>query len=521
MAPGAGHRRPEAGVTVAATIQRVDVQACAVAGAAALVWLVLGPRTPDLAAQSYRVGLFAREGFALWDNGWFAGHHVPAYSLLFPPLGAAIGMRVAGALAAVLAAFCFARVAERRFGARARAGILWFAAATATDLAIGRLTYALGAALALAAIWAAGRWLPAAAVAAALAAAATPLAGLFLGLAGAALLLTGRRRGGLALALPALAVAVAMVALFPEGGSQPFHRQALVTSVVLTVAFACLVRDRLLRVAAGLYLVGTLAAAVLSTPIGGNTTRLGAVFAGPLLLCSRPRGGRIVAVALAGMLAWQWFAPVREVSNAAGDRLSQPATYRGLLAFLAADDPPGGRIEIPFTRSHWETAIVAPRFPLARGWEKQLDVAYDGLFYAPGLTAATYHAWLRRLGVRYVAVPAAPLDPSSAAEARLIDGGLPYLRAVYRDRDWQVWRLADPLPLASAPARLVALGGQSFTLAFARAGTSLVRVRWSRYWRTDSGCTSPAAAGFTQVGVDRKSTVRVAIDFALGGRPAC
>ncbi len=492
--------------------KRVDVQACAVAGLAALVWLLLAPRTPDLAAQSYRVGLFERDGFALWDNGWFAGHHVPAYSLLFPALGATVGMRVAGALAAVLAAFCFARAAERRFGPRARAGILWFAAATATDLAIGRLTYALGAALGLLAIWALPRLVPAG-LAAGLAGAATPLAGLFVGLAGAALLLSGRRREGLALGLPALGVGVAMVVLFPEGGSQPFHRQALVTSVVLTVAFAGLVRERVLRVGAGLYLVGTLAAAVLSTPIGGNTTRLGAVFAGPLLLCARPRAGRLAAVALAGMLAWQWFAPVREITNAAGDRLAAPATYRGLLAYLAAHDPPGGRVEVPFTRSHWETAIVAPRFPLARGWEKQLDVAYDGLFYRPGLTAAAYHAWLRWLGVRYVAVPAAPPDPSSIAEVALVRAGLPYLRPVWHDGVWRVWQLVDPLPPASGPARLTHLGDQSFTLAFSRAGTSVVRVRYSPYWSAGAAGTSRAAGGFTQVSVDHKSTVRVTVRF--------
>jgi hypothetical protein len=287
-----------------------------------------------------------------------------------------------------------------------------------------------------------------------------------------------------------------------------------VTSAVLTLAFAGLVHDRVLRVGAGLYLAGTLAAAVLSTPIGGNTTRLGAVFAGPLLLCSRPRlGGRIAAVALAGMLAWQWFAPVREISNAAGDRLSQPATYTGLLAFLAAHDPPGGRIEVPFTRSHWETAIVAPRFPLARGWEKQLDIAYDGLFYRPGLTAAAYHAWLRRLGVRYVAVPAAPLDPSSVAEVALVRAGLPYLRPVWHDRVWRVWQLVDPLPPASGPARLTHLGDQSFTLTFSRAGTSVVRVRYSPYWSAGAAGTSRAAGGFTQVSVDHKSTVRVTVRF--------
>ena len=41
----------------------------------ALAWLVLGPATPDLAAQVHRVGMFAAHGFSVWDNTWYDGHH--------------------------------------------------------------------------------------------------------------------------------------------------------------------------------------------------------------------------------------------------------------------------------------------------------------------------------------------------------------------------------------------------------------------------------------------------------------
>lgn len=117
----------------------------ALAASLAALWLAIGPPTPDLAAQVYRTGLFAREGFTVWNGFWFGGHHTPGYSILFPPLAATLGPRVVGAMAAVASAVLFARIVGHRFGPAshaARWGALWFAAATATDLLIGRLTSA-------------------------------------------------------------------------------------------------------------------------------------------------------------------------------------------------------------------------------------------------------------------------------------------------------------------------------------------------------------------------------------------
>ena len=120
----------------------------------ALAWLAFGPPTPDLAAQVYRAGLFHREGFTLFNANWYGGHHTPAYSILFPPLGALLGVRVVGALAAVGSAVLFERIARRHFGDSARWGALWFGAGTAADLLIGRLTFAVGVTFALAAVFA-------------------------------------------------------------------------------------------------------------------------------------------------------------------------------------------------------------------------------------------------------------------------------------------------------------------------------------------------------------------------------
>ena len=40
-----------------------------------------------------------------------------------------------------------------------------------------------------------------------------------------------------------------------------------------------------------------------------------------------------------------------------------------------------GRLEIPATQNHWETAFVAPVVSLARGWERQVDIADNPMFY--------------------------------------------------------------------------------------------------------------------------------------------
>ncbi len=55
----------------------------------AAVYLVLAPPSADLAAQDYRADL----GLVLWDNGWYGGHHMPGYSVLFPPLARAARAR--------------------------------------------------------------------------------------------------------------------------------------------------------------------------------------------------------------------------------------------------------------------------------------------------------------------------------------------------------------------------------------------------------------------------------------------
>ncbi|MEJ7798542.1 MAG: hypothetical protein WKF42_08590 [Solirubrobacteraceae bacterium] len=499
------------------------------AAALALAWLTFGPATPDLAAQVYRSGLFEREGWTVFNLYWYGGHHTPGYSLLFPPLGAALGVRAVGALAAVTSAVLFERIARRQYGDGARWGALLFGAGTAADLLIGRLTFALGVAIALSAVLALQRgheWLGLAlGVACTL---ASPVAGLFLALTGIAHWLATRERLGLWLAVVAFTPAAALALLFPEGGSQPFAAGALAAIALGCGLLLWLLptHERVLRIGVLLYLAAALLAFAVSSPMGANVSRLGVALGGPLLLCTALSAGataqrrRIVLKAAIPLVIWQWWAPARETFKGAVDPSAQLAYFAPMLEFLQARAGASPvRVEVPFTRLHWEAVHVARSTSLARGWETQLDVKYNALFRvsaAAELTPLRYRAWLRREGVRYVALPDVALDPSGRAEARLIRRGLPFLRTVFEDRHWQVFEVLGTAGLSDGVGRLTRIGPQSFELHAPRPGTTLVRVRYTPYWHVarNRGCVTRARGGWTLVHATRAGRVGVRASFA-------
>ncbi len=500
--------------------RRVEWHPVVVVALGALAYLVLAPASADLAAQEYRADLVRRAGLAIWDNGWYGGHHTPAYSVLFPPLGAILGVRLAGALAAVAATLLFGRLARLRWAPEpANAAALWFAAATVATLATGRLTFLLGAAVGLGALLALGRGRRVAAAGlAALTALSSPVAALFLALAVVAWGMAegGRRCTAALVTTAALAPTIALAALFPEGGSEPFVASAFWPALAAIVLVAALLpaRERALRIGAWLYGVACIAAFALSTPLGGNVTRLGALVAGPIVLgtlLGRRRPALLVAVALP-LAYWQLYPAVRDVARVAGDPSVQASYYAPLLRQLDRRPPGVFRVEIPFTENHWEAARVAPTIPLARGWERQLDRRYGALFYDGTLDAASYRAWLDEHAVAYVALPDVPLDYAARDEARLIERGLPYLHQVWRDAHWRLFAVREPIALVSGRASGPLIpDADGFRLGPGRPGSALVRIRWSRWWRVTAGraCVGRGPGGMTRLRVLAPGTVRV------------
>jgi hypothetical protein len=507
-----------------------------VLGAIALgiAWLVVHPATADLAAQEYRTGLWRREGFVIWDAQWYGGHHEPGYSLLFGPLAALLGPRALGFVAGVVAVAGFTVIARRQ-PQWPRLTAWLFAAGVMTNVLVGRVPFALGIALAVLA-WLcadAQRFRPAMLSLAAVLALATvwasPPAGLFLALAGAARRLSGERRdtaAAIVLAVPPVIGGLAVAIAFPEGGRDHFAATAFWPTFALGVAGLALLdpRRRALRLGALAALVGLVAAFVIPTSVGQTALRP-LVILGPALLALglRPGGRRTMAAAVVvgvGLLYLQWLPAVRAIAEAQGDPSTKTSYYDEVLRIVDRERGPGERLEIPLTLNHWEAAVVAPRVPLARGWHRQLDEEANPLFYDHRpLTAERYESWLYDRAVRWVALPAVPLDFSARREAALLRAGVPGLRLVLRSDRWTIWEVLPIPPPATGPARLAGAGTDSFQLAVRQPGRIRVRATYTPYWTIvrGDGCIERGAGGLTEVVARKAGTLRVEAKLSLAG----
>lgn len=493
----------------------------ALAAALATAYLIWAPSSQDLAAATFRADLFSAHGFALWNDDWYSGHYLLSYSVLYPPFGALLGPRLVGALAVIAAAALFALLARRRFGEAALVPSLWFAAAIGVWLLTGRMTFLLAIPFGLAALLPSGGGLWLAGVLAAVCALASPVAGLFLGLAGVAIGIAGQRARGAWLALgAALPIAVLNVA-FPTGGEEPFVFSAFVAVPILALAVLWLVprEYRALRIGAVLYAALAVVTFVVPNPLGGNVTRLGALFAGPVLaLVLWPRGRWVVLAVSIPLLYWQLIAPVRDIGKSSGDPATERAFFEPLVAELdrLARDGKTFRVEIPPTKNRWEAAYVAPEHPLVRGWLRQLESEDFDLFTEGELTAAAYVNWLHRNGVSYVAVAEAKLDYMAEDEVALIDGGLDYLVPVWSDENWRLYRVRNAGGLAADGIELD--GPDRFTLARPRVGLTTLPINWNRYWSVAEGqaCVFESPDGRTVLDARTRDpiTVETRIDGA-------
>ena len=102
---------------------RRDVLPLAAAGLAAVVaasvyWL--GPPGVDTPAHLFQTWLYRHQGFVWWNNDWYSGRYVfVAYSVLFYPLAAKVGIGALAVFAAAVMSAATAWVMVARYGFKA------------------------------------------------------------------------------------------------------------------------------------------------------------------------------------------------------------------------------------------------------------------------------------------------------------------------------------------------------------------------------------------------------------------
>jgi len=504
------HRGPV--LALPAPLRSAALRPALVAGALAAVAARAGWRGADMPNLLFRIELFRRAGFTIWSSAWYGGHTTPGYSVLLAPLGAVAGPGLVGAASAVVAAVCFdllVRSVPEVVGCRAGAASLLFAAGTVVNLAIGRLAFALGLALGLAALAARRRHYGLALVLSIATPLGSPVAGVFLLLAWLAEAIHARHhRDAMAHALVLAAATLAPLAVlggaFPEAGRFPFRLAAW----ALTVA-ACAAARWLppslgpVRIGAGLYAVAATLTFVLANPLGANVTRLGMFVLAPLLVATATLPRRALALLVIPLLWWQWSPAVDAVVRSGRDPSTDEAYYRPLLDELHRVGQPVGRIEIPLTLRHFEAAYVAPVVPIARGGERQLDIAVNEIFYRDGpLSPAAYRRWLLDNGVRYVALPDAPLDEAAEAEAVLLNTEPSFLTPVWTGAHWRLWRVVGADGLVEGPAALVEQTAETVVLDASSPGQVVVRVHASALWSVDGpACVEPTGGEWVHLQV--------------------
>ena len=514
------------------TLTREALAASGAAGTLSALLMWIGPPGSDFAAHLYQRTIFLEHGFALWNNFWYAGRYsLVTYSLLYYPLAGLLGIRLLAVATVAAAALAFAVVVLRQWGANARWSSRSFAIVWAGVVLSAAFPFALGAALALLAIWALqARRLLRFAVLALLTLAASPVAFLLLVLVLAGTVI-GRRTDrrivvGAGLAIVSLSLLeICLWRIFQSDGSYPFSGTELAGALVFC-AFGVVLswrieRARALRFVFPVYALACIVAYVVPSAVGDNVIRVRyvAIPVAVLLLSLREWRPRLLAfVALGLAISWNVTPLADSFTKSSADPASNAAFWAPTIDFLHANLSPSYRVEAIDTIGHWDAFYLpGAGIPLARGWFRQDDFPQNAVLYGH-LGPRAYLAWLRGLGVRYVVVPEAPPDYSARAEADLIDSGRLPLEIAFASPTAVVYEVPSPSPIVTGAgrARVLSLRESGMTLMLEQPGTYRIAIRYTPYWHTTSGCVSAGHDRMIRLRVKRPGPVKMTFDVDAG-----
>jgi hypothetical protein len=480
----------------------------------AAAYLLAPPMGRDFSAQLAHAELAESHWPELLDLRWYAGFNPLGYSVLSPPVMALLGVPLTTALAYVATVVLLAALLKGTGVARPVAGAITGAVCLTGNLVVTRSTFALGLALGLGALLAlvSGR-LRVTSGLSVLAPLASPVAGLFLGVAGGALLLSGRQRGGVTLAVSAMVPTIAISLAFGNGGYQTFAgKQALVSLLVCLAVTGLCWRRPVVRWGGLLSAVLVAAAYAIPTPVGTTATRLPELFAVPIIVAvaAIPLVALIAATASVVLLLPP--VSITEVEER-GDPTLGAEFYAPLLNQLTARGV-AGPIEVVPTQRRGEAAFVAPVVAIAKGWSRPADTGRNAIFYDGALNAATYRKWLDDNAISYVAISQGPYDWSAPDEVALVRHGLPYLQKVWWNQTWTLYAVTNPTPVISPSGQVVIRDAVSLTVSLPNPGEYVVRVRWSRYLTASNGCMRPTEDGWSMIVVEHPGIAKIEGSFA-------
>lgn len=494
-------------------------------------WAFLATGGGDLAAQYAWAGFAARHGDSAYNLFWYGGMHTANYSLISPYLMAGLGVRAVTVVSGLVAAWLAAVLITRIDGLRRPLGPALLASmALWCNVASGRTTFALGVAFGLGAVLLLTRQrrLVLAAVCAALATMASPVAGLFVAVVGAAFLLTRDHARALALLVPPAVTVGVTTLFFPFKGEQLMFADRILPPALLglTVTFLAPRTWRVARWSGAVYAAGTVLTYLVASPVGTNVERFAELFAPAALLAvllARP--------ALAGfrrkLLIFALVFSVGWVVKKTGDDLyvstkvpTWAAENHGVVRALDRLGADRTRVEVVPARNHREASGLAPHVNMARGWNRQLDMERARLFYDGSFSAATYRKWLDRWAVGFVVLPLGKPDGYAEVEARLIREQRPeWLEPVWQDAHWRVYRVRDAVPLVSGPASVESTSSVDVVVRMSRPGTATVRIAHSPWLHVDGGgCLTPKGE-FTQLAVSAPGEYRISSEYGPSPEP--
>lgn len=472
----------------------------ALAGLLHIVWFfTVANSGGDLAAQDAWAEFVGRHPDSAYNLAWYGGMHPVSYSVVSPYLMSLLGVRTTMMIAGTLSAGLLTMILIR---SRAVRNPLWAALAGVFGLLCnalsGRVTFGLGTMFALGAVaavfcwpyrWRYKRWAKGlvAAPLAALATMSSPVAGLFVGLVAVALFLQKRRPGAWSLGLGPTAVVAVSAWLFPFSGTQPMAFGSMIMPLIFAVlVFVLVPREwKTVRITAAVYGLAVVLVWLISSQIGSNITRLAMLFAGVTLVAALPyavprsRKWYALVLSFVAFAGWIGFKSVDDIVNTtpAASWARELAPLVNQLQLVGAEK---GRVEVVPARSHREASALAPYVNLARGWNRQADMKRNPIFYDGTLNATNYHEWLRRWAVHYVVLPKdAPDGDGGEKERALVQQGMPYLKQIWGDANWQLFEVVDPTPLAEPHATVIRAEQGEMTLQVHKPGRVLIRIPYS------------------------------------------